>query len=341
MTRYRGWRIRRPHSRLGLAFERAAHDVTLWSGSSWGFGLAALVIVAWLVTGPLFDFSDTWQLVINTGTTIVTFLMVFLIQHSQNKDALALQLKLNEIVAAIDGASNRLIDVEDLSEDELRILHQHYQRLAAMAKRDLDIRRSRSVEEAGAGGRRKREPAPKGAVPSAAPLVGGPGEVGSGTWQALEGALAGRARHPCVGRALACGQGEGKARARVAETPSGLVPTMVPPAASAASADRGPAEGLGRCRTSVDRAPKVDRERIRRALRLGGSPGARLQDLEAHGNDARPHHVETSGGGTGQIDDLPPARAAIVDADHHRTPRSVQAGDAYPGPHRQRGVGGR
>ena len=99
----------------------------------------AAIILVWLITGPLFHFSDTWQLVINTGTTIVTFLMVFLIQRTQNKDSLAIQLKLNEIVAAIPGASNRLIDVEDLSEDELMKLHQFYGRLAEIAKHEADL----------------------------------------------------------------------------------------------------------------------------------------------------------------------------------------------------------
>ncbi|HEY4188232.1 MAG TPA: low affinity iron permease family protein [Polyangia bacterium] len=125
-----------------------SRDVTTFTGSSWAFGVAALVILMWLVTGPLFHFSDTWQLVINTGTTIVTFLMVFLIQRSQNKDSMALQLKLNEIVAALAGASNRLIDIEDLTEQELRQLHQHYKTLAKMAKQDLDLKISHSIEEA-------------------------------------------------------------------------------------------------------------------------------------------------------------------------------------------------
>ncbi len=129
--------------------------VTNWTGSSWAFALAALTIVAWLLTGPLFHFADTWQLVINTGTTIVTFLMVFLIQRAQNKDALAIQLKLNELVAAVAGASNRLIDVEDLSEQELQVLHQHYQLLARACKRDRDLFKSHSVEEAEARHQRK------------------------------------------------------------------------------------------------------------------------------------------------------------------------------------------
>src|SRR6058998_2160884 len=99
-----------------------ASVVTQWAGSTTGFILATLVIVVWAATGPMFHWSDTWQLVINTSTTIVTFLMVFLIQRSQNKDSLAIQLKLNELVAAQHNASNRLIDVEDLTEEELEML---------------------------------------------------------------------------------------------------------------------------------------------------------------------------------------------------------------------------
>jgi low affinity Fe/Cu permease len=110
--------------------------------------LAILVVVVWLVSGPMFQYSDTWQLVINTGTTIVTFLMVFLIQRTQNKDSLALQLKLNELVAAMEGASNRLISVEDLSEEELETLHKHYRKLAEMAKKGAKLTESHSIEEA-------------------------------------------------------------------------------------------------------------------------------------------------------------------------------------------------
>ncbi len=148
-----------PRSSLGRFLERMSHLVTAWSGSSWAFAAAALVILGWLVTGPFFHFSDTWQLVINTSTTIVTFLMVFLIQRAQNKDALALHLKLNEIVAAIHGASNRLIDVESLTEAELRVLHRHYKRLAMMAKRDTDLGQSHSVEEAESRHNRKAKTA--------------------------------------------------------------------------------------------------------------------------------------------------------------------------------------
>jgi low affinity Fe/Cu permease len=121
------------------------------------FILALSVIIVWGITGPLFHFSDTWQLVINTGTTIVTFLMVFLIQRAQNKDAQAIHIKLNEIVAALDGASNRLIDVEDLTEEEIATLHTHYQKLVQMAKKDLKLTQSHSVEEAEARRRLKEE----------------------------------------------------------------------------------------------------------------------------------------------------------------------------------------
>jgi low affinity Fe/Cu permease len=135
-------------SGLGRRLEAMARTITRLTGSARGFGVAVATIVVWGMTGPVFHFSDTWQLVINTGTTVVTFLMVFLIQRSQNKDSLAIQLKLNEIVAAVDGASNRMVNVEDLSEKELDVLHRHYARLAAMAKRDVDLMQSHSVDEA-------------------------------------------------------------------------------------------------------------------------------------------------------------------------------------------------
>jgi low affinity Fe/Cu permease len=129
-------------------FEKLAGSCTSFAGSTTGFILALLVIVGWLVTGPLFDFSDTWQLVINTGTTIVTFLMVFLIQRSQNKDARALHLKLNELVASLHGPSNRLIDIEALTEDELKQLSLYYKRLSEMAGKEQDLSVSHSIEEA-------------------------------------------------------------------------------------------------------------------------------------------------------------------------------------------------
>ena len=145
-----------PHTQEGIA-GRVAAAVTRGAGSSWGFGAALAVVVVWGVSGPIFGWSDTWQLVINTGTTIVTFLMVFLIQRTQNKDGLAIQLKLNELVAAMQGASNRLIDVEDLSEKELKALHAHYRRLAEMAHQDADATASHSIEEAEQRHRAKRK----------------------------------------------------------------------------------------------------------------------------------------------------------------------------------------
>jgi len=137
-------------SKSGLSgwLEQFAHRLTVWSGSSKAFLIALAIVLLWAASGPFFHFSDTWQLVINTGTTVATFLMVFLIQRAQNKDALALHLKLNELVAAMRGASNRLIDIEDLTEEEVQVLHQHYQRLAAMAKEETDILSSHSIEEA-------------------------------------------------------------------------------------------------------------------------------------------------------------------------------------------------
>jgi low affinity Fe/Cu permease len=140
--------VRKKANKLSQILERFSLKATKATGTSMSFILALSVIVVWGFTGPVFHFSDTWQLVINTGTTIVTFLMVFLIQRTQNKDAQAIHLKLNEIVAALEGASNRLIDVEDLTEQEIQTLHTHYQKLVAMAKKDLKLTQSHSVEEA-------------------------------------------------------------------------------------------------------------------------------------------------------------------------------------------------
>lgn len=148
---------RKKENKVSELLERFSLLATQATGTSTAFVLAVAVIVIWIVTGPLFRFSDTWQLVINTGTTIITFLMVFLIQRAQNKDALAIHLKLNEIVAALEGASNRLIDVEDLTEDEITTLHTHYQKLVAMAKEDMKLTSSHSVEEAKARHEHKHE----------------------------------------------------------------------------------------------------------------------------------------------------------------------------------------
>src|SRR6476659_1568104 len=137
-------------------FSRFASAATRWTGSTWAFIAALAVIAAWGLTGPVFHYSDTWQLVINTGTTIVTFVMVFLIQRAQNKESLAVQLKLNEIVAPIEGASNRMISFEDLSEKDLAVIHAHYRKLADRAKSDLSILQSHSIDEAEARHERKR-----------------------------------------------------------------------------------------------------------------------------------------------------------------------------------------
>ena len=107
-------------------FHRFAAQVSALVGSSWAFVLAALIVAVWAVSGPLFHFSDTWQLVINTGTTIVTFLMVFLIQNTQNRDSKAIHLKLDELIASIDRARDRLIDLEDCTDDELHELEEEF-----------------------------------------------------------------------------------------------------------------------------------------------------------------------------------------------------------------------
>ncbi|MEP7264500.1 MAG: low affinity iron permease family protein [Bacteroidota bacterium] len=129
-------------------FETFAQKVTAVTGSTGTFISACTLILVWLISGPLFDYSETWQLIINTGTTIITFLMVFLIQKTQNKDSLAIQLKLNELVAAHEHASNRLVSVEDLTEDELQILKKFYSKLALLAIKESDMHVTHSIDEA-------------------------------------------------------------------------------------------------------------------------------------------------------------------------------------------------
>jgi low affinity Fe/Cu permease len=124
------------NSRFG--YSRFANRIARLSGRPKTFVLAATVIVVWLITGPLFDFSDTWQLVINTGTTIVTFLMVFLIQNTQNRDSEALQIKLDELIRATKGAHNALLDLEELEQDNLDEFRRRYQLLASAARKDLE-----------------------------------------------------------------------------------------------------------------------------------------------------------------------------------------------------------
>ena len=129
-------------------FEKFAVWLTNFTGKTTAFLIAVSSLIIWGVTGPVFSYSDTWQLVINTGTTIVTFLMVFLIQRAQNKDSMAIQLKLNEIISASEGASNRLVDVEDLSEKDLELLKRHYKKLAALIGKEVNLTKSHSIEEA-------------------------------------------------------------------------------------------------------------------------------------------------------------------------------------------------
>lgn len=127
--------------------EKISTIVTKASGSSTAFIAAFMVIVGWLLSGPFFKFSDTWQLVINTGTTIITFLMVFLIQRSQNKDSIALHIKLNELLVSHKFASNRLVSIEDISEDELEALHIFYKNIALLTKKELSIEESHSLNK--------------------------------------------------------------------------------------------------------------------------------------------------------------------------------------------------
>lgn len=129
-------------------FERMAAVAVSVTGSPGAFVVAVLIIVIWAVIGPVFKFSDTWQLVVNTGTTIVTFLMVFLIQKAQNKDSKSIQLKLNELIAANRSASNRLIDVESLTEEELNILHKYYSKMVEITSSKVNLHESHSIEEA-------------------------------------------------------------------------------------------------------------------------------------------------------------------------------------------------
>ena len=129
-------------------FEIFASKVTKATGSTPAFLGAFSVILIWALAGPFFDYSQTWQLVINTGTTIITFLMVFLIQKAQNKDSMAIQLKLNELVASYKYASNRLVDVEDLSEAEMEILQKYYVELSVLTKKESNLQHSHSIDEA-------------------------------------------------------------------------------------------------------------------------------------------------------------------------------------------------
>ena len=135
----RGHNTRRAHKVIEVANARATRSTfsrfsslaSNWLGSKWAFTFAIAVVLLWGATGPIFHYSNTWQLVINTGTTIVTFLMVFLIQNTQNRDAQAINLKLDELILSIGSASNQMMDIESLSDDELNVLHERYEKIRA------------------------------------------------------------------------------------------------------------------------------------------------------------------------------------------------------------------
>ncbi|MFC0342783.1 low affinity iron permease family protein [Epilithonimonas hispanica] len=129
-------------------FERFSNLATNFTGSSYAFISAVLIVLIWAISGPVFNYSETWQLVINTGTTIITFLMVFLIQKAQNKDSKAIQLKLNELIAASKQASNRMVDIEDLTEKELDQLHQYFVKIAELSKQEGNFHKCYSIDAA-------------------------------------------------------------------------------------------------------------------------------------------------------------------------------------------------
>ncbi|MGM9486247.1 low affinity iron permease family protein [Ideonella sp. YS5] len=137
------------HTMLLRAFDRFATLITRWAGSPAAFCFALIIVLGWALVGPLFGFSEGWQLVINTGTTIVTFLMVFLIQQSQNKDSVAMHLKLDELLASSRFASNRMIGIEDLNEQDLHEVAAFYLRLAQRAKQTGPRKEAHSIDEEG------------------------------------------------------------------------------------------------------------------------------------------------------------------------------------------------
>ena len=129
-------------------FRRFAHGMAVAVGSPWAFVCATTIIVVWALTGPIFHYSDTWQLVINTGTTIITFLMVFLIQNTQNRDSKAVQLKLDELIRGVVGARTKLVDLEELSDKELAELQEEFKR--------IHERESKQLEKAGTTRKKKK-----------------------------------------------------------------------------------------------------------------------------------------------------------------------------------------
>jgi low affinity Fe/Cu permease len=152
---------KRKNKKLSRLFQNLANKVTKITGTPIAFITALMVVIIWALTGPIFGYSDTWQLVINTGTTIITFLMVFIIQQTQNKETTAIQLKLNELIACHERASNRLVDVEDLTEEELDLIKKFYVKLADLAEKENDVSSSHSLNEAETLHKIKRQSHPK------------------------------------------------------------------------------------------------------------------------------------------------------------------------------------
>jgi low affinity Fe/Cu permease len=140
--------MKNSNKQQGSGFERFAAAACKATGSTYAFTGAFLIIVVWAICGPFFDFSETWQLIINTGTTIITFLMVFLIQKAQNKDSLAIQLKLNELVASSKFSSNRLVDIESMTEEEMETVKKYYRHLSILSQKEETLQTSHSIDEA-------------------------------------------------------------------------------------------------------------------------------------------------------------------------------------------------
>ncbi|MFL5748121.1 MAG: low affinity iron permease family protein [Niastella sp.] len=138
----------RKKNKLSIFFQKMSNKVTKITGSPIAFLVALCVVIVWALTGPIFHYSDTWQLVINTGTTIITFLMVFIIQQSQNKDTVAIHLKLNELIASHDRASNRLVDIEELTDEELQKIKEFYVTISELAENENGVNISHSLNEA-------------------------------------------------------------------------------------------------------------------------------------------------------------------------------------------------
>lgn len=143
-------------SPMGKVFNKISNTVTRLAGRPVTSIVAMVAIIVWALLGPVFDYSDTWQLFINTGTTIITFLMVFIIQQSQNKDTVAIHLKLNELIASHKHASNRLIDIEDLTEEELEVLKKFYVKLSRLAMKQNNLHGSHSIDEAEENTKKKK-----------------------------------------------------------------------------------------------------------------------------------------------------------------------------------------